>query len=291
MSEQQSRSRADFLRADFDESMRLAAVMVDWRAIAAGAVLAGLTALVGAIAMIYPLVWLVFLVVIGANVAFGVSRRRVTRLAGEKMVALVDAGSNREWDRTGMADLPHHYQYPEDVSSPAGLERLLKIPPDDVRAQQAAARPVVIGVWLSVALMFIAVASAIFAIFWLFGNDDLPRTALVAGVVFASLLTAVVVASDVQRFMGYSRRVSQAVVSLAVAELPRLWAIDNSFDGLVVRSTPTGYVLDVTKMSVPPTPSKLSPNPRRVALALAILTCVFGLVAVVIGVVLGLGLA
>jgi len=263
MSEQQSRSRAEFLKADYAETFRLAGIMVDWRATSVWALLTGLTALAGAIAIAHPVAWFGFAVVIGASIVFAVSRRRLARTAGERLVALAsEVHPDAEWDRTGMADVPFQCLYPEDVASPADLERLLRMPPEDARAQRKSdSRSVHVAVYLDIALMAVALVfslSTFSSIFLMFSDDsERARSSAVAITVIATLSTASAASLEVFRYVAYSRRVSQAIVPLAVAELPRLWAIDNSFDGQVVRLTPSGYVLDVTKMSVPPA---FSPN-------------------------------
>jgi len=291
MSEQQSRSRAEFLKADYAETFRLAGIMVDWRATSVWALLTGLTALAGAIAIARPVAWFGFVVVIGVSVVFGVYRHRLASTTGERLVALTDeAEADTSWDRTGMTEIPHHYLYPADVATPADLERLLRIAPADLRAQRDSTRAVRVAVYIAVVLAMVALATTVTAIVMLFADFDSPAGLPTALVLFATVLTSSAPLVEVQRFVSLSRRQARVIVQLSVVELPRLWAVDSNFDGVVVRKSNDGYVLDQTQMSVPPDESKLSPNPRRFALALGVVVAVGGLVAVIAGVVVMLGL-
>lgn len=285
MSETVSRSRAEFLQADYREALRLSGIMLDWRATSVWALLAGLTALSGAIAIAHPIAWLGFIVVIAASGVFAYYRRRLSRTAGERMVALASEDQpDTEWDRAGMLDVPHYLLYPADVATPDGLERLLRQPPADAHDQRADSRPLHAAIIICTVLALIILVVVVIALPHVLDFDAIPGNYAVLIVLFFSVLTALGSFAEVQRYLAYSRRISRVVIPLAEAELARLWAADSSYDGLVVRRSSTGYVLDVTKMSVPPESPTYLRTARQVLLVLGIVVAVLALIAVAVGV-------
>lgn len=271
MSEQQSRSRAEFLRADYAEVLQVSGRMVDWKASSIWALLVGLIVGSGIGALSVPLLWIAFGMAVGASVWFAVRRRSVIRDAGEELLAIAARASEvSDWDRTAMNSVPLYMKYPEDLASASELERLLRIEPEDAKEQSKTSRPLLAAVLISSVLMVVGVALVgVPGIIWLISSFQSPYAGIVAFVLLTALFAIIAAGQELQKYIDNSRAVSALIVPMAVAELPRLWQADNSFTGgRVVRYTATGYQLDPTAMSVPPEVPKSTKLLRTAAIVL-----------------------
>jgi len=285
--------RAQVLRDDAMKTFSLSTKLVDWRSALAWAAFAGGVAF-AILSTEASRAWWVLAIWLGAAaIMFGFARRRMLK---DQAVLLIEqaqadiardaALDNTKWDRSRLGELPDYYLQPLDMTSPAQLEALMRVPPS-VAKQQAAELPGSIFATALFGVLMLAgvVLAGVVPVVWLVSSFDsfldgsfagVPL-ALIAGVVSGAILLFGFSESTI--YVAAARTASGLLVGIAAAELPRLWSLDPGYtQGQVVRWTPNGYTLDPTRMSLPPTPRARSKFLRSTVKASLI---VFGAVVLV----------
>ena len=269
----ETRSRVDFLLAELEKSTALQMRMVDWRSAAAWAALAGALALVSSLAIRTPILWFGVLVIVGATVVFLVWRRRAIAVAGEALINQAEAPEpDVDWDRTGLDKLPAYFLEPSEMTSPAQLEAALRLSPEDLKDQASRIRGA-----LPAALAFLALAVAGLVLLFL-GTVRLADNPAPSALALESVP---LVLAGIVLLLGYSesvaltriaRRVSGILLARARPELDRLWQTTEPFmGGKVLVHTDSGYLINESAMTLPPTAPRHTKILRAV---LIVLVCV-----------------
>ena len=278
-----TRSRVEFVLAEFDRSLALQARIVDWRAGAAWAALAGGLALVSSLALETPLWWLGVVAVTAAAVAFWAWRRRVISAAGDELVRQAQAPEpDVDWDRTGMETLPHYFLAPADMTSAAQVEAVLKLSQEDLRDQARRSRGTIVAI---VGQAIFAAAGLVLIFIGLLRLVLDPVLSASTLELIPPVLTgaALVIAfAESLAVVRIGRRVSGMIVVALRPELDRIWRTTEPFTtGSVLIYTDSGYLIYEPAMTVPPTEPRNKSFQRAITwvMILVAVALVSGLVA------------
>jgi len=269
----ETRSRADFLLAEFEKSTALQTRMVDWRSAAAWAALAGSLALVSSLAIRTPIVWFGVLVIVGATVVFSVWRRREIAVAGGELVSQAEAPEpDIDWDRTGLDALPAYFLDPSEMTTPAQLEAALRLSPEDLKDQASRIRGALPA---AIAFLILPVAGLVLLFLGtvgLAGNSSQAPLALEAVPLVLAGVTLLAGYTESVALTRVARRVSGIFLARARPELDRMWRTTEPFtEGKVLIHTDSGYLINESAMTLPPTAPRYTKILRTV---LIVLVCV-----------------
>ena len=248
--------------------------MVDWRSAAGWAALAGALALVSSLATTTPVLWFGVIVIVVATVAFWVWRRRAIAAAGDELIRQAEAPEpDVDWDRSGLESLPAYLLEPAEMTSPAQLESVLRLSPEDLADQARRSRAA-----LPAAIIFFLLAVAGLVLIFLgtvrlAGDPALAASALGAIPPVLAGVALLVGFSETTAVTRVGRRASGIYLARARPELDRMWRTTEPFtEGKVLIYTDSGYLINESAMTLPPT------APRRTAILRTILVVLVSIV-------------
>ena len=250
-----TRSRRDFLVDGYAESIAIATRVVDWRAAAVALLLAGIGAAGLSLVSTPPFQALVFLIYSGTVALWAIRRNQLALRAYSRLDEITQEGLSIPADRDHTGDLPTYRLTPTDARTIDELDHILRLRRDDRAAAVAASRQVSLG---AMVFLIVGLVSALGVLIGFLAVVTSYRFtfAAVAGLLFVAAAAApgIILFREASEFVAAHRRESARALHAARDRLVELAGTEPPYlEGEVIRWTGTDYVIDPTRMTLPPT--------------------------------------
>lgn len=258
MPETAHRNTVDARRREYADSLAAQKRLLSLKPPLTALALAGAVALTTWVAVQGAPLWPVVVVLLALGVANIARARARVATNTAALLGLLSASSATDEERVALAELPHRFLRPSDYSRAEQIEQLFRPGVAEIRGVRTEWPLVIMASILSPLLMAVGFAlSFVWPALFTVSNDEItPAHAwmlvpLLSGIPLLLLMALMV---PLQRS---SRSVLAQLVSLAQAELPRLWANSPTFAaGHVVKQGADGYFLDEAGMLSKPSLTK-----------------------------------